>query len=102
MAILLVDDDPGTLVTFGQILRCAGFEVTIAASGRDGLRLAFDHRFEAIIADLQLPDMTAVDMLAAMRARRVDVPVVVVTGFGTIEAAVHSLSWEPSIVSKSR
>ena len=91
MAILLVDDDPGTLVTFDRILRCAGFEVTIAASGRDGLRLAFDQRFEAIIADLQLPDMTAVDMLAAMRARRVDVPVVVVTGFGTVEAAVQSL-----------
>lgn len=89
--VLIVDDDPGTLATFDRILRCAGFEVAIAGSGQDGLRLALDSSFEAILADLRLPDMTAIDMLAALHSRRLDVPFVVITAFGTIESAVRSL-----------
>jgi two-component system response regulator YesN len=89
--VLIVDDDLGTLAARDRILRRAGFDVTIAASGQDGLMLALDRSFEAILVDLKLPGITAIGMLAALRSRHLDVPFVVITAFGTIELAVHSL-----------
>jgi YesN/AraC family two-component response regulator len=89
--VLVVDDDPGTRETFDVILRLAGFEVSIAATGRDALDVARQCGADLILADLRLPDITGVDVLKALRAEQVEVPVVIMTAFGSIRSAVEAL-----------
>lgn len=52
--VLVIDDDPGTLVGFREILRCEGCEIVTAATGRQGASAAREQRFDVILADLRL------------------------------------------------
>lgn len=89
--VLLVDDDLGTLEAWGGILRVAGFEVLMAESGREGVNLARQGEPDVILADLRLPDMSGVELLSRLRDQQLTVPVVLVTGFGTIQSAVDAI-----------
>jgi YesN/AraC family two-component response regulator len=88
--VLVIDDDPGTLETFGFILRGAGHTVAVAATGADGLRLARDAAPDLILIDLNLPDVNGIAVVRSLRLRGVDIPFVLVTGFPTIESAVRA------------
>ena len=89
--ILVIDDDPGTLETFGAILRIAGYDVGIAANGVDGLRLARDRACDLIVADLRLPDMTALELFRTLRSDGADTPFVIMTGFASVGSAVDAM-----------
>jgi FixJ family two-component response regulator len=89
--VLLVDDDPGTLETWGALLRSSGFEVLSAESGRHGLELALTTDPHVILIDFRLPDMSGVEMLESLRVRQLRTAVVLVTGFGTIRSAVQAI-----------
>lgn len=88
--ILVVDDDPGTLETFDQILRQAGLKVALAETGEGALRLARQSRFDLVLADLRLPDMTGVDILKQLRSNKETVTFIVMTGFGSAESAFEA------------
>lgn len=89
--VLLVDDDPGTLETWGALLRNGGFDVLAARSGERGLELALHHGPDIIVIDLRLPDMSGVELLEQLRARGLSTPALLVTGFGTIRSAVEAI-----------
>jgi DNA-binding response OmpR family regulator len=86
--ILLIDDDPLTLETWAYMLRDAGYDVATAASGRLGLEVLGERPCDLVIADLLLGDMTALDLLDQVHAARLCVPVIVATGFASIQTAV--------------
>jgi len=89
--ILVVDDEP--LVTRGcrRILTDAGYEVATACTGQDGLNRAFKERFDLVITDLRLPDLDGMELVRALRSRRPDIPVVVITGYGSVPSAVEAV-----------
>jgi FixJ family two-component response regulator len=89
--VLLIEDDDVTLQTSALLLRVAGYDVVTASSGRDGLEKALAHPCDVILADLALGDMTAIDLLDHFRVVGLDVPVVVITGIGTIQSAVEAM-----------
>lgn len=89
--ILVIDDDPGTLECYRGILRTAGFRVIIAESGQSGLALAREHRPRVVIADLQLPDCSGLDVIRDLRHAHNRASVIIVTGFGTPRAAVEAI-----------
>lgn len=89
--ILIVDDDQGTRDTFEATLRLAGFDVETASSGRDALDIARTRRSQLVLTDLRLPDISGVDVLRALRAEQVEVPVVILTAFGSVGSAVDAL-----------
>ena len=88
--VLLIDDDLGTLESFGGVLRAAGFDVTTARTGREGLTLARRPTVDLVLADLRLADMTGLDVLRQLRRDVVDVPFVIVTGFASTASAVEA------------
>ena len=98
--VLLIDDDLGTLEGYGGILRHAGFDVVTAASGRRGLALARGQAFDLVLADLRLPDQSGLEMLRTLRRVNVDVPVVVVTGFGSESTAADAFRLGADYVEK--
>ena len=79
--VLVIEDEVTDQARLVQILHSAGFQVDVAATGEQALKLAGRHRYDAITLDLLLPDRSGLDVLAALRAGgpNSDVPVIVVT-----------------------
>ena len=66
--ILVVEDDPETRDYLAKGLREAGYAVEATASGRQGLMLALDGGFDALILDRMLPDLDGLSLLKSLRA----------------------------------
>jgi two-component system response regulator AtoC len=90
-AILVVDDDPSILDMTEDLLTEAGFDVTKSASGKEALALADERDWDVVLSDLQMPGIDGLDLLAGMRERRPDTPVILMTAFGTIQSAVTAM-----------
>lgn len=65
--ILVIDDEIQMRRLLRSTLESAGYAVTLAENGRDGLRLAKSERFDSIILDLGLPDADGIDILKTLR-----------------------------------
>ena len=90
-SILVVDDDPSILDMTEDLLTEAGFDVTKCGSGAEALALADEKDWDVVLSDLQMPGTDGLDLLAGMRERRPETPVILMTAFGTIQAAVTAM-----------
>lgn len=79
--VLIVDDSIGTRALIGRVLERAGHVVTQAADGREALAALSVHRFDVILTDQWMPNMTGVELVHAVRAipELGDIPVVAIT-----------------------
>jgi len=89
--ILVADDDAQMQLAIKASLMRAGYDVTVAANGRQALKLLDEESFEAIISDQRMPEMTGQELLAAIQERELDVPFVMITAYGTITQAVEAM-----------
>jgi len=89
--ILLVEDRDSLRRLLARALGDEGYEVTAAAAGAEALRLLGDRPFDLVLTDLKLPDVGGLEILAASRQAQPRVPVVVLTGYGTVAAAVEAM-----------
>lgn len=89
--LLIVEDDDATAAYLSNGLSEAGYVVDRAADGRDGLFLATDGRYAALILDRMLPGMDGLAVLAALRAAQITTPVIILSALGTITDRVKGL-----------
>jgi len=89
--ILVIDDDKAMRDACFQILSRQGYRVEMAASAKQGLSLLERLSFDTILLDLVMPDMDGLETLKKIRALDPDVEVIIITGYGTIQAAVESI-----------
>lgn len=89
--ILLIDDDSGARNVLSVMLREAGYAVETAESGERGLELALSSLFDVIVSDMRLPGLSGLDVLRELRERRIDTALIMMSGYGTIEAAVEAM-----------
>ncbi len=87
--VLVIDENRATLDSFGRALQEAGFSVSLASTGHEGLKLAGQCSFDLVVADLRLPDGAAVDVLKQLRVTLADVPVIV-TGLASTASALEA------------
>jgi CheY-like chemotaxis protein len=82
--VLLVEDEPGNAESMRAVLEAAGFRVATASNGQAALDLLAGERPAVIVADYSLPGVSGAALGRAVRAdpRLVDVPFVIVSGFG--------------------
>ncbi len=90
--ILLVEDDAPTASYIAKGMVEEGFTVDTAASGRDGLFLASDGSYDAIVLDRMLPGMDGMAVLGALRAAGIETPVIILSALGTAEDRVSGLT----------
>jgi DNA-binding NtrC family response regulator len=89
--ILIVDDEAAIRETLEQILGYEGYRVRVAASGPEALAEVEKSEPDAMLLDVKMPDMDGLEVLQRLRAAGATVPVVVISGHGTIETAVDAV-----------
>jgi DNA-binding NtrC family response regulator len=89
--ILLVDDEPVMLDVLSKLLKEDGFEVETATKGKEALEKIKTNNYQLLIQDIQLPDINGLDVLKEVKLINEEMPVIMVTAFGSIETAVQAM-----------
>ena len=89
--ILTVDDREGIRVFIKDVLESAGFDVDVAADGRDALAMLNQSEYSLMITDLKMPRMDGMALLKESRSKFPQMPVIVLTAHGTIHNAVSAM-----------
>ena len=90
--ILVVDDDPFTGRFLTQLLGDrGGFEVTCTTDPATALQRASTDRWDLVLTDVEMPGMSGLELLQALRRAAPDLPVVVITGHASLDYAVSAL-----------
>ncbi|MBD3851430.1 MAG: response regulator transcription factor [Acidobacteria bacterium] len=90
--ILVIEDDRALREGLALNFELHGYQVETAADGEEGMRKAFDIRPDLIILDIMLPGWSGLDILAELRDRRRDVPVLILSARGTTDNKVEGLN----------
>ena len=90
--LLIVEDEERMRRLFELVLKPAGYQLLLARSGDEALHLIQNHdALDMIITDLQLGTVSGMQVLEAARQQIPDVPVLIVTGYGTVKSAVEAM-----------
>ena len=90
-SILVVDDEPGFRDMIKWYLKEWGFEVEIAKDGREAITRVVGGRYDVVITDITMPEMDGLTLLDEVKMRMPQTAVIIITGFGTVETAVHAM-----------
>src|SRR5574342_1335176 len=89
--VLIVDDEAGVRSALSGVLRDEGYAVEAVESGEACLDRVARGPYDVIVLDIWLPGMDGLATLARLRERRVDSPVIMISGHGNIESAVRAI-----------
>ncbi len=90
MRVLLIDDDKNLCRVIGYQLEKNGFQVVSANSGTGGLKLFKPGDFDIVITDIQMPDLTGIEVLRQVRKLDRQVAIIIITAHGSIDNAVEA------------
>jgi two-component system, NtrC family, response regulator HydG len=89
--VLVVDDDPSMCDVLVSDLGEHGFEVTARTSAASALEALAPGAFDAVVTDLNMPGMDGLELCRGVAGAQPDVPVIVITAFGSIQTAVAAI-----------
>jgi DNA-binding NtrC family response regulator len=89
--ILLIEDDPGSREALLVLLKGSGFAMTACSSGKEGLQLLTGERFDIVISDLFLPDVSGIEILTQVKLDSPRTEVILITGHASAETAVKAM-----------
>ncbi|MBU4198860.1 MAG: sigma-54 dependent transcriptional regulator [Verrucomicrobia bacterium] len=91
MKILVIEDDPDGRRSVTDALTEAGYAVTAVAGGEEGVQRFAAEPFNAVLTDVRLPDIDGHEVLIRIRKQDQETPVLLMTAYGTVAAAVAAL-----------
>jgi EAL domain-containing protein (putative c-di-GMP-specific phosphodiesterase class I) len=91
--VLLVEDDPIVRQAYTKVLRTSGLELDTAADGIEALEKLRCGAFDAVVSDINMPRLSGIEFLRALRELSPDLPVVLVTGVPALETAVRAVEY---------
>jgi two-component system, NtrC family, response regulator AtoC len=89
--VLVVDDERNMLMVMQMALEEAGYRVLTSERGEDAVAMLRDPDLEVVLSDLNMPGMSGEEFIARCQRERPDVPVIVVTAFGSIRSAIECI-----------
>ncbi len=91
--LLIVDDEPDMLKLLGMIIRDkTPYETITTNNPTEALDLVKKGGYDLVITDLKMPGLDGVEMLEAVKKYDADIPVIIMTAYGTVETAEEALS----------
>ncbi|MEM9073043.1 MAG: sigma-54 dependent transcriptional regulator [Myxococcota bacterium] len=89
-SILIVDDEKNILSTLSRALKVEDFDVDVAGNAEISFKKLAAKAYDLLLLDVQLPDQDGLSILRTIRERQNDVPVIMMSGHGTIDTAVQA------------
>jgi two-component system nitrogen regulation response regulator NtrX len=89
--ILVIDDEVSIRKTLIEILSFEGYKTLEAADGEQGFKIFSENKFDAVLCDIKMPKMDGLEFLTKAQEIHPDVPVIMISGHGTIETAVEAV-----------
>lgn len=89
--ILVIDDEKNIRTGLAAALELDGYEVLMAADGSEGLDIALHNEIDLVITDLRMPGVSGEEVLRRVTTETPGIPVIVLTGHGTVENAVEAM-----------
>ncbi len=90
-AILLVDDEPDVILTLQDLFEAEGYCIDVASTGTGALEQVGKYRYDAVILDIQLPDIDGLLVLEQMANLVPGLPIIILTGYTTLESSTGHL-----------
>ncbi|HVK49963.1 MAG TPA: sigma-54 dependent transcriptional regulator [Pseudobacter sp.] len=89
--ILIIDDEKAIRKTLSEILSYEGYKIEEASDGEEGLKKFKEKTFDVVLCDIKMPKLDGIEFLDKAREANPDVPVIMISGHGTIETAVEAV-----------
>ncbi|MEA3231651.1 MAG: sigma-54 dependent transcriptional regulator [Thermodesulfobacteriota bacterium] len=89
--ILIVDDEKNYPPIISTVLEGEGYETLMANSGHQAMGILKNSDVDLVLADLKMPVMNGIELLEQIRTRDPDLPVIMMTAYGTVEKAVEAM-----------
>lgn len=90
-SILLIDDEKAIRKTLSEILSFEGYEIDEAPDGEEGLKCFLKKEYDVVLCDIKMPKIDGLEFLQKATAHNPDIPIIMISGHGTIETAVEAV-----------
>jgi len=90
-SVLVVDDEPDMRIALTHALGRSGYSVETASNGFEGLEKFKNKNFNIVITDMKMPEMSGMEVLERVKKISPQVPVIMITAFGTVNKAVEAM-----------
>jgi signal transduction histidine kinase len=91
ISILVVDDEPGIALLCKRLLSRAGYQVAALTDPREAVEQLKQRKVDLLLVDIRMPGVDGFAVIEHARRLQPDLAVLVMTGFGTVETAIHAL-----------
>ena len=89
--IMIIEDDKEMRSLLKDFFEEEGFETDSASNGVDALRMLFKDHFDLVITDIRMPGLTGLDILPRIRRLKPEIPIIVMTAYGSDDVRRRSL-----------
>lgn len=89
--LLIIDDEKAIRKTLTEILSYEGYKIDEAENGEEGLKKFKEKTYDVVLCDIKMPKLDGLEFLDRAREHNPDVPVIMISGHGTIETAVEAV-----------
>jgi DNA-binding NtrC family response regulator len=89
--VLLVDDEQDFVEALAERMEARGMNVNSITSAREALKAVEEETYDAIVLDLQMPEMDGLEVLEAIKEKNPDLQIILLTGHATVEKGVQAM-----------
>jgi DNA-binding NtrC family response regulator len=90
-SVLIIDDEAAIRESLQTLLEFEGYSVDTASDGNEGLQRIAERPFDLVLLDFALPERNGIEILQELRERDAELPVIMITAYGTVENAVNAM-----------
>ena len=94
--VLIVDDDPGIRSTISELIGELGYLCETASDGLEAVDLLDSGPYLCVFTDIMMPNMTGLELIKKIKARDVSLPIIVITGYASLEIAIDAMKYGAS------
>ena len=91
--VLIVDDEPMYRLVLSQTLKGCGYTSEDCDSGDAAISLLKKNKYDVVLLDYKMPGTSGINVLQWMYGMKMDIPVIIITGYGSEEIALEAWKW---------